>query len=49
MTYTTAVILAFVFQHVLFGVKVLLGEVIDDVPGWVSDDAEVMENRVLQA
>ena len=44
-----AIIAAFVFQHVLFGIKVLLGEVIDDVPGWVADDAEQMENRVLQA
>ena len=49
MPLSHAVIAAFVFQHVLFGIKVLLGEVIDDVPGWVTDDVEVMENRVLQA
>ena len=34
-----AILAAFVFQHLLFGVKLLLAEVIDDVPKWVADDA----------
>ena len=49
MPLSHAVIAAFVFQHVLFGIKTLLGEVIDNVPGWVAEDAEQMGNRVEQA
>ena len=42
-------IAAFVFQHILLGIKLILAEAIDDVPEWVPDDADANENRVLQA
>ena len=35
-----AIIAAFIFQHILFGIKILLAETIDDVPEWINDDEE---------
>lgn len=34
-----AVLAAFIFQHLLFGLKMLLAEFIDDSPEWVTKDA----------
>ena len=34
------IISAFIFQHILFGIKILLAEVIEDVPEWINDDEE---------
>ena len=47
-TYEDLVILVFVVQHLVLLFKLILAEIIEDEPEWVSDDSEKVENRVEQ-
>ena len=42
------IIIAFGALHLLFFMKYILAEVIDDEPAWVAEDKASMKNRVLQ-
>ena len=44
----TMYILAFAALHVIFAVKYVLQEAIDDEPAWVAEDAAQVQNRVDQ-
>ena len=44
----TMYILGFVALHVIFALKYVLQEIIEDEPGWIVDDIEINENRVQQ-
>ena len=44
----TMYIIGFATLHIIFLVKYVLAEVIEDEPAWIDDDRQAVENRVEQ-